>query len=220
VVARAGATRPVTARDEILGRVREALDRTAAAAPQLEPLDPPGPSPLDAGGERARLQETLLELGVEVCDADVTTLPRTIEAICARHAAHRVVVPDDWPPAWTPSGVEVEREGGRAARELGDFDCALTAARLGIAESGTLVLDGGARHGSRLLTLLVELHVCVLPGAAVVDSIDHAMELLAPTPGARGALTFVSGPSATTDIELTRIEGVHGPRRLAVVLLD
>jgi L-lactate dehydrogenase complex protein LldG len=208
---------PVTARAEILGRVRAAL---GASPPESYEREPPHPAPLGPGAALALLRERLLELGADVYAATAATLAETLRGSCAVHGARRIVVPDDWPETWTPSGLEVEHDGGRQVSSLGTFDGALTAARLAIAESGTIVFDGGPRQGRRQLTLLPELHVCVLRTADVADSIAAAMMLIRPHDGAASALTFVSGVSATTDIELTRVEGVHGPRKLAVVLLE
>jgi L-lactate dehydrogenase complex protein LldG len=210
------------AREAVLARVRAAQAAAGLGAAGAAPSSPlPGPPPLDQPAALARLEERLREFGADVRATEEVTLADAVGAACAAHGARRLVAPADWPEAWTPAGLDVTRDEQLSPQDLGMFDGALTGARMGIAESGTLVFDGGPTQGRRLLTLLPELHVCVLRTADVVDSIGAAMARLRPAAGggAHAPLTFVSGPSATTDIELTRIEGVHGPRRLAVILL-
>jgi L-lactate dehydrogenase complex protein LldG len=117
---------------------------------------------------------------------------------------------------WRPDGVELVEDHGLPARELDGLDGALTGCALAIAETGTIVLDGGERSGRRALTLVPDLHLCVVERSQVVATVPDAIRALR---GARGPFTFVSGPSATSDIELDRVEGVHGPRRLEVLLV-
>ena len=103
-------------------------------------------------------------------------------------------------------------------QELDALDGVLTGCTVAIAETGTLVLSGGPGEGRRALTLVPDLHVCVVQGAQVVETVPEAFDVL--RDAATRPLTFVSGPSATSDIELKRVEGVHGPRRLVVVIVE
>jgi L-lactate dehydrogenase complex protein LldG len=215
----AGGIDQASAREAVLARVRAALHRSHAPLDASPRPHEARPAPLDSTAALARLRERLLEFGADVRDAAPGTVAEAIRDACVAHRAGTVVVPDDWPPEWTPRGLDVTADDGWVARELASCDAALTAARLGIAESGTVVFDGGPRQGRRLLTLLPEVHICVLRTSDVVDSIDAGMRRVTPSVGVARAITFVSGPSATTDIELTRIEGVHGPRQLSVILL-
>ncbi len=101
---------------------------------------------------------------------------------------------------------------------LSELDGALTGCALGIALTGTIVLDAGERQGRRALTLLPDLHICVIDEEQIVEGVPAAFERLAPAAQSGRPLTFISGPSATSDIELKRVEGVHGPRRLEIVI--
>jgi L-lactate dehydrogenase complex protein LldG len=130
--------------------------------------------------------------------------------------AGRIGIPPLLPDAWRPP--QAVEDHALSARELDALDGVLTGCTVAIAETGTLVLAGGPAEGRRALTLVPDLHVCVVRGEQVVETVPEAFEAL------RGLehrpLTFVSGPSATSDIELQRVEGVHGPRSLVVLLVE
>ncbi len=139
-----------------------------------------------------------------------------VAGICARHGASALLVPDGFPAAWLPIGVVVLRDTWLDPRAVAAAGGVLTTCAAAIAETGTIVLDAGPGQGRRLLTLLPDLHVCVVPAARIVADVPDALGALATA----RPLTLISGPSATSDIELERVEGVHGPRRLEVVVLD
>jgi L-lactate dehydrogenase complex protein LldG len=200
----------MTARDAILARVRAAL----GDVPADEAVEPAGyePSPAPSGNAVARFAERVSDYRATVREADDVTA--TIAQVCAEHEARRLGIPAALP--WRPHGLELVEDRGLSARELDGLDGALTGCALAIAETGTIVLDGGERSGRRALTLVPDLHVCVVERSQVVATVPDAIRALE---GARGPFTFVSGPSATSDIELDRVEGVHGPRRLEVLLV-
>jgi L-lactate dehydrogenase complex protein LldG len=200
------------AREDVLARVRAALadvprDETPVA-PAYEPPPPSGADPI------ARFVERVSDYRATVREApDVAT---TVGQVCAEHAARRIGVPRGLPAAWRPDGLELVTDDGLGVRDLDALDGALTGCALAIAETGTIVLDGGERSGRRALTLVPDLHLCVVERAHIVASVPDAFRALQ---DARGPFTLVSGPSATSDIELDRVEGVHGPRRLEVLLV-
>jgi L-lactate dehydrogenase complex protein LldG len=216
----------VTARDEVLARLRTARDAGAPAAPPIGVLsDPVVPRTYRSagryapGGEQvvARLDETLTDYRATVtrvaAEADVAG---AVAAFLGE--AGSVVAPRGVPDAWLAGfGGTVRRDDPPCTvDELDHLDAVVTGAAVAIADTGTFVLDSGAPdQGRRAITLVPDHHVCVVHADDVVASVPEAIARLDPT----RPLTFVSGPSATSDIELDRVEGVHGPRRLDVVLV-
>ena len=129
-------------------------------------------------------------------------------------------MPADLPHAWIPAGVEMLREPGLTNDQLDGSDGVLTACALGIAQTGTIVLDSGPGQGRRAITLLPDYHLCVIRDDQVVGLVPEAVKLLQSAAASPGRpITFISGPSATSDIELNRVEGVHGPRTLEVLVV-
>lgn len=211
------------AREEILRRVR-------AAAPV--PSVPGGAGPAAGGAAprgyvRDRDVPDRLALFVERVEDYRAVVVRTspdgvADAVAAALGdARRVAVPSGLDPAWLPGGLEVASDDPMmTAAELDALDAVVTGAAAGIAITGTIVLDHTAGQGRRALTLVPDLHVCVVTAEQVVVDVPQAVARLAPSVGAGRPLTWISGPSATSDIELDRVEGVHGPRTLRVVLVD
>lgn len=213
------------AREEILGRIRHALDETGARQADTPP-DPGRMAPrLPAGPEQ---HEAMVQRFVEVtADYRAVVQRCTPEDIAAHVAAalrtndaERVVIPpgldQDWLSAVTAHTVT---DDGLTTAELDGCDAVVTAASVGIAETGTIVLDHTPDQGRRALTLVPDVHVCVVSESQVTADVPGAIRLLRPAIDAHRALTWISGPSATSDIELNRIEGVHGPRHLHVVVV-
>jgi L-lactate dehydrogenase complex protein LldG len=124
------------------------------------------------------------------------------------------------PVAWATAEVELLRDERLPNEQLDACDGVLTGCALGIAQTGTIALDGGPAQGRRAITLLPDYHLCVVYAEQIVDLVPEAVERLGEAMhAARRPITLISGPSATSDIELSRVEGVHGPRTLEVLIV-
>jgi L-lactate dehydrogenase complex protein LldG len=140
-------------------------------------------------------------------------IPGTIKMILGTGV---VVIPPGLPRDWLPSDISLLPDSDLPADRIAAADGVVTAAAVAVAETGTIVLDASPDQGRRIISLLPDLHICVLRPDQVVASVPEAVARLDP----RRPLTWISGPSATSDIELNRVEGVHGPRNLHVILLE
>ncbi|GAB2499746.1 LUD domain-containing protein [Promicromonospora xylanilytica] len=221
------------ARTEILTRIRSALGPDGGA------VATPVPREYRAAGEHAPGSDVVLDLLVDrledykahVHRTTAAGLPDLLARMLAERAAERgrdaargsVVVPSGLDPAWVTGlgRVAVRTDSPEAplsAAELDGTDAVVTAARVAVAETGTIVLDGGPDQGRRAISLVPDTHVCVVRTDQVVQTVPEAVRLLGTDPAR--PLTWISGPSATSDIELDRVEGVHGPRTLHVVLVS
>jgi len=219
----------VSARQDILGRVRAALSDVPASEPatwtEAEDDDPAAAYARrgEAKGSAltALFAERCGEYRARVTRVRAAGLRAAIEAACARHEATSLAVPAGLPDDWRPHAVELHVDRPQLShRRLEHSGGTLTGCALAIAETGTIVLDAGATQGRRALTLLPDLHICVVGAAQIVAGVPEAIALLAvDARSAARPLTFISGPSATSDIELKRVEGVHGPRRLEVLIV-
>lgn len=206
-----------TARDVILARIHTAL----AAAPALTstPRAYRQRDERDRAAILADLIDRLREYKAVVERVELAALPEAIAAVCTRHGIRTLVVPADLPAAWVPEGVEARRDDPPLTNErLDGSDGVLTGCTLAIAQTGTIVLDGGVRQGRRALSLVPDRHLCVVYANQVVGIVPEAIARLASQP--TSPITLISGPSATSDIELQRVEGVHGPRMLHVFLVN
>ncbi|MFC7327141.1 LutC/YkgG family protein [Marinactinospora rubrisoli] len=204
-------------RERVLARVRAAL----ADVPRDER---PGDVavPRDYAREHGQgelipvLTDRLLDYRAQVHQVTAAELPGAIAAALARRGAARVVVPPGLPEEWrAESGAVTVPDRPLDVAELDAVDGVLTGCAVAIAETGTIVLDAGPDQGRRAITLVPDYHLCVVPVDRVVASVPQALPRLDP----RRPLTWISGPSATSDIELDRVEGVHGPRTLEVLIV-
>jgi L-lactate dehydrogenase complex protein LldG len=215
-----------TAKETILWRVR----RATRDVPEDER---PGDVPVERGyrdrdeSEReeivGRFAERVAEYKATVRRVREDELPGVIEETLRDRGVERLVVPPLLPEGWIPDGIETLSDATRLRltdEELDASDGALTGCALGIAQTGTIVLDAGPAQGRRALTLLPDYHLCVVREEQIVGLVPEAFARLEATVKNEGrAITFISGPSATSDIELIRVEGVHGPRTLEVLIV-
>ncbi|MFY1577282.1 LutC/YkgG family protein [Verrucosispora sp. WMMD703] len=208
----------MNARETILARLRAALDPTA---PDRAAPNPAAPAPVEVPRDYRRdgpvdldlLVDRLTDYRAHVHQVAEPAIADTIAGILPVGAI--VVVPPGLPLAWLPATVTALADEGLDTTAIAAADGVITAAAVAIADTGTVVLDGSPDQGRRVLSLLPDLHICVVRAAQVVANVPQALTRLAP----HRPLTWISGPSATSDIELNRVEGVHGPRTLHVILL-
>ncbi|MEI6253060.1 MAG: LUD domain-containing protein [Mycobacteriaceae bacterium] len=204
----------VEARAVVLGRIRAAL-AAAPPDPVIVPRDYDR-QPLSGPGDVDRFAETVADYRARVLRMGAGEISATVASLLGPGAA--VVVPDDLPADWV-AGVHVVRDDRCEPLPTGRLEAAdavVTGCAIGVAATGTIVLDGGAGQGRRVLTLIPDHHICVIFAGQVVDTVPQGFDALDPL----RPLTFISGPSATSDIELERVEGVHGPRVLDVLIVE
>jgi L-lactate dehydrogenase complex protein LldG len=207
--------RPGAARDVVLERIREALADAppAIAVPRdYEQALPTATAIVDLFAERVS------DYRATVYRTPAAGVAATIASVLETRGATRVAVPAGVPKDWLAAtdAAAVADDPPLAFGDLDQLDGVITGCAVAIAETGTIVLDGGAGQGRRALSLLPDLHVCVVRADQVVGTVPEALARLDP----RRPQTWISGPSATSDIELQRVEGVHGPRVLDVVIAE
>ena len=214
-----------TAKETVLWRIRHATsDVPEQERPEDVPVERVYRTKEEATREEivARFAERTAEYEAKVHRVAHEELPGTIEEALKRRGVKRLVVPPYLPKAWIPENVETLSDTAHSRltnKELDESDGVLTGCASGIAQTGTIVLDAGRAQGRRALTLLPDYHLCVVREEQIVGLVPEAFARLEETVKAEGrAITFISGPSATSDIELNRVEGVHGPRTLEVLI--
>jgi L-lactate dehydrogenase complex protein LldG len=205
-----------SAREEVLGRIRTALGEQRPEV--VVPRDYRDADERPAEQLREVLVDRLEDYKASVLRCGPDEVGATVAAALDTGLGSGwdpalVVVAPGVPAGWRPDGAT--EDDGRPAVELAAFAATLTGVAVAIAETGTLVLDGGPVSGRRAVSLLPDCLVCVVEAGQVVGAVPEALRRLDPN----APLTMVSGPSATSDIELERVEGVHGPRTLVVVLV-
>jgi L-lactate dehydrogenase complex protein LldG len=211
-----------SARDEVLRRIRAAKGGSASVE-----FAKAGWNAVERryqrGAKRSReavlelLEDRLRDYDARVVRSSNAEVAASAARMMGERKVRRMVVPAGLVQEWLPSGVEFVVDDGLTAAELDAVDGVMTGSTIAIAETGTVVLQSVAGQGRRAVTLVPDYHLCVVRVEDVVETVPEAFERLQATAGL--ATTFVSGPSATADIEMTRIKGVHGPRFLDIILV-
>jgi L-lactate dehydrogenase complex protein LldG len=208
----------MSGRDEILARIRAATADITATADIPRRYAPPGRGPGQADDALVGLFEERASdyrATVRRCAAD--DVAQVIADAVGARGAQRIGVPKGFPADW-PALLEgaVPDDPPLDIAALDALDGVVTTCAVAIAETGTIVLDAGPGQGSRAFTLVPDYHVAVVRTGQIVAAVPDAVAALDPA----RPLTWISGPSATSDIELSRVEGVHGPRTLDIVIVS
>jgi len=206
-------------REQVLERIRRA---TAGGAQDIAasyaglPRDYVRAGKMNLGERLALMVERLREYDAEVVETSPDALPQAIAARLGASGRRTFVVPPGLPAAWLAPGFDWKTDRGLATGEIEKADGVVTASFCGIADSGTIVLHHSETEGRRVISLLPDWNLCILRASDVVETLPEYFARCSQPPA---LATYISGPSATADIEMTRIKGVHGPRFLHVVLV-
>ena len=198
----------------------ENASRTVANAQPI-PWEYGRPTPMP--DVTARFVERCRDYGAQVDQIPSADVPQAIASVLTAFGLDSVVLPSGLDPLWesaiSQAGIRTFSDDPPLSNtELNDISGVVTAARTAIAETGTIVLNHASDQGRRALTLVPDFHLCVVTSDQIVSDVPEAVARLRPSVDAGRPLTWISGPSATSDIELQRVEGVHGPRTLVVIV--
>ncbi|HSN42988.1 MAG TPA: LUD domain-containing protein [Propionibacteriaceae bacterium] len=216
----------MSAREDILQRVRAATQDVTEKDPALDvPMTWVYGQPLATADVLTDFVEKVEDYRATVVRVPSASVPQAIADALISLGVHSVVMPPGVPGTWaeaaSAAGIRLFADEPQLTHaELNGVDAVVTAAAVAMADSGTIALDHHTDQGRRALTLLPDAHVCVVRADQVVSDVPEGIARLAPAMRAGRAVTWLSGGSATSDIELSRVEGVHGPRRLWVVLAE
>jgi L-lactate dehydrogenase complex protein LldG len=208
----------VDSRHQVLDRIRAATGNSAPSHPadSAIPRDYIRHGSMSAEARLELMAERLREYDAEVVECQPEDLTATIHAQLKASGKRTFVVPVGAPQEWLAPGFGWMIDGGFPADEIERADGVITACFCGVAESGTIVLQHGPMEGRRVITLLPDWHLCILRASQIVQTLPEYFDRCEKPPA---LVTWIAGPSATADIEMTRIKGVHGPRFLNVVLV-
>ncbi len=216
----------MNAREEIFSRIRTALADVTEPDPALDvPIEWVYQRPTLMADVLDRFVETVEDYKALVVRVPAAEVPAQVASLLRGAEVSSVVLPGGIDPTWrkaiVAAGIEVREDDPPLDRMvLNQIDAVVTAAAVGVAETGTIILDHGSDQGRRALTLVPDTHLVVVRADQVVSDVPEAVGRLGASVAAGSPLTWISGPSATSDIELSRVEGVHGPRKLLVILAE
>jgi len=210
-----------SSRDAMLQRIRQAVaSGTRIHQHPVESAVYELHDSLDVPQRLAQFAHRVEEYKAWVGQCDSQSVASIIDQRIVFHGFRSLVVPTDFAPNWRPRVISLIEDNQLTAAQIASTDGVISTCALGIAQTGTIVLDGGIGQGRRMMTLLPDYHCCVVPASLIVGTVPEAFARLADEVRQRRApMTFISGPSATSDIELNRVEGVHGPRTLEVIIV-
>jgi len=209
-----------SAREQILGRIRAALPGEAASVAASYAAISRAYQAHGTLGREACLElfiDRLVDYDSQVVQLrDESEISAAVARLMQEAGETRLIVADAMPRAWCPASAELIVDEGLTEDQVDRAQAVLTTCEVAIASTGTIVLVHGGAQGRRIASLLPDHHICIVRREQVLETVPEAFRLLA----AHGTkpITTISGPSATADIEMTRIRGVHGPRRLSVLL--
>ncbi|MFP5276016.1 MAG: lactate utilization protein C [Acidobacteriota bacterium] len=205
-------------RQRVLDRIRAAAPDSPARERDYAALERPytRTGSLTAEARVALMTERLREYDAGVTECASGELPAAIAAALAASGRKTFVAPAGLPSAWLAPGFEWKIDRDLSADQIEGVDGVVTACFCGIADSGTIVLHHAAAEGRRLVSLLPDWHLCILRTSQIVETLPEYFARCTQPPA---LVTWISGPSATADIEMTRIKGVHGPRFLQVIVV-
>lgn len=209
----------MSARSEILGRIRAANGSRQAVATPARDYRHEHPI-VDESALRALFIDRLRDYGVEVVEAGRSATQAEAGRLLRRMGGQSLLAPEGFPSEWIPPDLSVTLGVATlSAADLDGYDAVITTCSVAIAETGTIVLTSDRGQGHRAATTVPDIHVVIVEADQLVGGVPEAIARLHPDSTGRRPQTWISGPSATSDIELERVAGVHGPRRLGVVLL-
>ena len=211
-----------SARDEVLRRIRAANGATSNAVSAQTgwgavAREYKSSATRDLEAVFNLLEDRLRDYDAQIVRSSLVGVASKVKEMLSARGKQRIVMPAGLAAEWLPAGFTFVLDEGMAASELDEFDGVITGSTVAIAETGTVVLQNALGQGRRAVTLVPDYHLCLVRGRDVVETVPEAMARLQGM--AELATTFISGPSATADIEMTRIKGVHGPRFLDVILI-
>jgi L-lactate dehydrogenase complex protein LldG len=207
----------LSAREAVLKRIRTALAGTSDTPRAIAEPAYRRRGYLDRAACLELFIDRLIDYDAAITQVeDEAAIASAIAASLQQAGEQRVVVAAEFPQGWLPPGQQVVVDDAVSIAEIDGVDSVVTTCEVAVASTGTIILKHVGAQGRRVITLLPDHHICLVRRNQVVELLPEALALLDPTDPA--PLTTISGPSATSDIEMTRVRGVHGPRRLTVIL--
>jgi len=206
-------------KEAVLGKIRSALDDVDESEVLEVRREYQREGVLGVEERLELFQERIVDYKVRYRQVKEQDLQSEILKSCQANNIKRVCIPTDLPKDWQPLNLDIIEDDNLDYQALEACDGVITGCAVAIAETGSIALDAGQYQGRRVISLLPDYHLCIVFEEQVVDVVPEAVKQLQASIDAKRPITLISGPSATSDIELSRVEGVHGPRTLEVLLV-